>query len=45
LLACFDEGLRHGGLGAVVAEVARLSICGISAGAFAPKSARGVGVA
>ena len=36
LLACFEEGLRHGGLGAVVAaEVARLSICGISAGAFA----------
>jgi protein ImuA len=26
LLACFEEGLRHGGLGAVVAEVARLSI-------------------
>jgi len=25
LLACFEEGLRHGGLGAVVAEVARLS--------------------
>ncbi len=24
LLACFEEGLRHGGLGAVVAEVARL---------------------
>lgn len=26
LLACFEEGLRHGGLGAVVAEVARLSM-------------------
>ena len=25
LLLCFEEGLRHGGLGAVVAEVARLS--------------------
>jgi protein ImuA len=24
VLACFEEGLRHGGLGAVVAEVARL---------------------
>ncbi|MEI2767535.1 MAG: hypothetical protein V9E86_03310 [Nitrosomonas sp.] len=24
LLACFEEGLRHGGLGAVVAETARL---------------------
>ncbi|UVC11811.1 damage-inducible protein [Rhizobium sp. TH2] len=26
LLACMEEGLRHGGLGAVVGEVARLSI-------------------
>lgn len=26
LLACFEEGLRHGGLGAVVGEVARLSM-------------------
>jgi protein ImuA len=26
LLSCFEEGLRHGGLGAVVAEVARLSM-------------------
>ena len=26
LLACFEEGLRHGGPGAVVAEVARLSM-------------------
>ncbi len=26
LLACFEEGLRHRGLGAVVAEVARLSM-------------------
>ena len=26
MLACFEEGLRHGGLGAVVAEVARLSM-------------------
>jgi protein ImuA len=25
-LICFEEGLRHGGLGAVVAEVARLSM-------------------
>ena len=24
VLVCFEEGLRHGGLGAVVAEVARL---------------------
>lgn len=26
MLSCFEEGLRHGGLGAVVAEVARLSM-------------------
>jgi protein ImuA len=26
VLMCFEEGLRHGGLGAVVAEVARLSM-------------------
>jgi len=26
LLACFEEGLRHGGLGAVVAELGRLSM-------------------
>jgi protein ImuA len=26
MLACFEESLRHGGLGAVVAEVARLSM-------------------
>ncbi len=26
LMACFEEGLRHGGLGAVVAETARLSM-------------------
>ncbi|GGE20078.1 hypothetical protein GCM10011390_44160 [Aureimonas endophytica] len=26
LLACFEDGLRHGGLGAVVAEVAKLSM-------------------
>ena len=26
LLACFEEGLRHGGIGAVVGEVARLSM-------------------
>jgi protein ImuA len=26
LLACFEEGLRHGGLGAVVAEIASLSM-------------------
>jgi protein ImuA len=26
VLACAEEGLRHGGLGAVVAEVARLSM-------------------
>jgi protein ImuA len=26
VLACFEEGLRHGGLGAVVAEISRLSM-------------------
>src|SRR5208337_1847478 len=26
VLVCFEEGLRHGGLGAVIAEVARLSM-------------------
>src|SRR3546814_13373163 len=25
-LSCFDEGLRHGGLGGVIAEAARLSL-------------------
>ncbi|MGN6307659.1 MAG: ImuA family protein [Mesorhizobium sp.] len=28
VLACFEEGLRHGGLGSVVAEVSRLSMTG-----------------
>src|SRR3546814_9821691 len=26
LLSCFEEGLRHGGLGGVIAEAARLSM-------------------
>jgi protein ImuA len=28
VLACFEEGLRHGGLGSVVAEISRLSMTG-----------------
>lgn len=36
LLACFEEGLRHGGLGAVVAEAARLSMTASSRLQLAP---------
>lgn len=36
VLACFEEGVRHGGLGAVVAEVARrLSLAAESSGSIA----------
>src|SRR5450631_4633023 len=44
VLICFEEGLRHGGLGAVVAEVARLSMTAsrrlqLAAGGSSPSAA------
>src|SRR5258706_5194481 len=41
VLACFEEGLRHGGLGAVVAEVAKLSMTTSRRVWHAPPGARG----
>ena len=38
VLICFEEGLRHGGLGAVVAEVARLSMTASLAFNLLPKA-------
>ena len=37
ILACFEEGLRHGGLGAVVAEVARLTMTASRRSSSPPK--------
>jgi protein ImuA len=37
VLACFEEGLRHAGLGAVVAEVARLSMTAPAVFSLPPK--------
>src|SRR3984885_5539652 len=45
LLACFEEGLRHGGLGAVVAEVARLSMMASRRLQLAAESSGAVGIA
>jgi protein ImuA len=45
LLACFEEGLRHGGLGAVVAEVARLSMTASRRLHFAAESSGSLGIA
>ncbi|BBK33443.1 hypothetical protein STHU_40770 [Allostella humosa] len=45
LLACFEEGLRHGGLGAVVGEVARLSMTASRRLQLAAESAGGLGIA
>jgi protein ImuA len=45
LLACFEEGLRHGGLGAVVAEVARLSMTASRRLQLAAEGAGTVGIA
>ncbi|TJW51970.1 MAG: damage-inducible protein [Mesorhizobium sp.] len=45
LLACFEEGLRHVGLGAVVAEVARLSMTASRRLQLAAESSGAVGIA
>jgi hypothetical protein len=45
LLACFEEGLRHGALGAVVAEVARLSMMASRRLHLAAESSGAIGIA
>jgi protein ImuA len=45
LLACFEEGLRHGGLGAVVAEVARLSMTSSRRLQLSAESSGAIGIA
>src|SRR5216683_7574925 len=45
VLACFEEGLRHGGLGAVVAEVARLSMTASRRLQLAAENSGAIGVA
>lgn len=45
LLACMEEGLRHGGLGAVVAEVARLSMTASRRLQLAAESSGAIGIA
>lgn len=45
VLACFEEGLRHGGLGAVVGEVARLSMTASRRLQLAAESSGSVGLA
>ncbi|MBX9462829.1 MAG: ImuA family protein [Aquamicrobium sp.] len=45
LLACFEEGLRHGGLGAVVAETAHLSMTVSRRLQLAAESSRTIGLA
>lgn len=45
LLACFEEGLRHRGLGAVVAEVARLSMTASRRLQLAAESSGAIGIA
>src|SRR5271169_2213412 len=45
LLACFEEGLRHGGLGAVVAEVAGLSMMTSRRLQLAAESSGSIGIA
>ena len=45
VLACFEEGLRHGGLGAVVAEVARLSMTTSRRLQIAAETSGGIGIA
>ena len=42
---CFEEGLRHGGLGAVVAEIARLSITASRRLQLAAESSGTIGIA
>ena len=45
VLICFEEGLRHGGLGAVVAEVARLSLTASRRLQLAAESSSTLGIA
>jgi protein ImuA len=45
ILACFEEGLRHTGLGATVAEVARLSMTASRRLQLAAESSGGIGIA
>jgi protein ImuA len=45
VLICFEEGLRHGGLGAVVAEVAHLSLTASRRLQLAAESSGTVGIA
>ncbi|MDW9652904.1 damage-inducible protein [Sinorhizobium meliloti] len=45
VLACIEEGLRHGGLGAVVGEVARLSMTGSRRLQLAAESSGTIGIA
>ena len=45
VLACFEEGLRHGGLGVVVAEVSRLSMTASRRLRLAAESAGTLGLA
>jgi protein ImuA len=45
VLICFEEGLRHGGLGAVVAEVARLSMTVSRRLQLAAESSSTIGIA
>jgi protein ImuA len=45
VLVCFEEGLRHGGLAAVVAEVARLSMTASRRLQLAAESSGAIGIA
>jgi protein ImuA len=45
VLACFEEGLRHGGLGAVIAEFARLSMTASRRLQLAAESSGALGIA
>ena len=45
VLACFEEGLRHGGLGAVVAEVARLPMTASRRLQLAAEGSGAIGIA
>jgi protein ImuA len=45
LLACFEEGLRHRGLGATVAEVGRLSMTASRRLQLAAEASGGIGIA
>jgi protein ImuA len=45
LLSCFEEGLRHGGLGAAVAEVAKLSMTASRRLQLAAESSGTIGIA